>query len=270
MTALLGVSLLAPPGGLDEFVRAHPTGENPAVSAESPRRAPAGGPGGDLRRTPRLARLALAALAPLTPRPGDSGQALILATAYGSAAATFDFLDSVLNDGPTLASPTAFAYSVANMAAALVGRHLGLTGPTLTVTNFPLTPAVEAAAALLAARRVETVLLGTTAELSPTLDEVERRAGRPVSTPVEGAVFFRLGRAAEMAGAPRLVWTGAAGAEEPPGLEAAPGCGPLGRGPLASAFRLALAYSRPAAGGERIGFPGEKFELIGGAYDRPR
>ena len=256
--SILEIGLLSPVGGLAELARVCAQGAGPEAAAILPQFITASGP--EFRRTPRLARLALTALTPLAPRPGDPGQALVLATAHGSTAATFEFLDSVLRDGPALASPTAFAHSVTNMAAALVGRHLGLTGPALTVTNALLTPALETAASLLVAGMAETVFLGAVAEISPLMDEVERRVGRIVSIPVEGAVFFRLGLAEGSSQGPRLV-----NAREAEAAEAASGLWPaFGQGPLASAFRLALAFWRfkePGLAG--FGFPGEDFRLEG-------
>jgi hypothetical protein len=267
---VLKVGLISPVGGPGDFEQACSGPLRPelsrAVTAEVLERALASAPGlgANLRRTPRLVRLALAALAPLAPRPDQPGQALVLATAYGSATATFEFLDSLLADGADLASPTAFAHSVTNMTAALVGRHLGLTGPTLTATNFTLTPALEAAAALLAAGGIETVFLGAAAELSPILADLEARVGRAVSTPVEGAVFFQLGLAGDTPGEARLVWaeeTGAGGVEVD---ETGPEEAALGWGPLASAWRLALASRRLRSGTEPGPvFPGEKFRLAG-------
>ena len=266
---ILEAGLLSPFGGLADFERVWPPVEaRPGVvTAEVLAGAMANVPGlgTNLRRIPRLVRLALAALAPLAPRRHDSSQALVLATAYGSATATLEFLESLLSDGPDLASPTAFAHSVTNMAAALLGLHLGLTGPAQTVAGFSLTPALETAATLLAAGEVETVFLGVAAELSPTMAEVEAMVGRVVSSPVEGAVFFRLGSAAAYGpGAFRLILA------DRPEAEAAdlePGEAALGRGPLASAWRLALAFCRLKSGaGPGRAFPGEKFRLVGGEY----
>jgi hypothetical protein len=266
---VLEAGLISPLGGLADFAWPPVEDVPRAVSAEALSKALAAVPGlgPNLRRTPRLARLALAALAPLAPRRDDSTQALVLATAYGPAAATFEFLDSLLRDGPNLASPTAFAHSVTNMAAALLGLHLGLTGPALTVAGFSLTPALETAAALLAAGEAETVFLGAAAELSPVMAEVETMVGRIVSSPVEVAVFFRLGPAAAyVPGALRLVLADGLGAEAG---DLAPEEAALGRGPLASAWRLALAWSRLQSGsvpGEWPAFPGEKFRLAGGGH----
>ncbi|MDR2934948.1 MAG: beta-ketoacyl synthase chain length factor [Candidatus Adiutrix sp.] len=266
---ILEAGLICPLGGLADFERAWPPAASPpkAIPAEILAGALANLPGlgPNLRRIPRLTRLALAALAPLAPRRDDSSQALVLATAYGSTTATFEFLDSLLRDGPDLASPTAFAHSVTNMAAALLGLHLGLAGPALTVTNFSLTPALEAAAALLTAGGMETVFLGAAAELSPVMAEVEALAGRVVSSPLEGAVFFRLGLAtASTPGALRLVLADGPEAETPD-METEETY--LGRGPLASAWRLALALRRLKAGsGPELAFPGERFRLAGGEH----
>ena len=262
--AILDIGLLSPgPADFEEaWSGSLAAGPSATIPAEALEKALAAVPGlgPKLRRTPRLVRLALAALASLAPRPDDQSQALVLATAYGSAAATFEFMDSLLADGAELASPTAFAHSVPNMAAALISLQLGLTGPALTVTNFSLAPALEAAAALLAAGGVETVFLGAVEELLPKLAEVEARAGQAVSAPVEGAVFFRLGSAGSHPGAARLVRAG----ESEAGIEETV------PGPLASAWRLARAFRRLKAGaepGSQPGFPGGKFTLAGGGHD---
>jgi 3-oxoacyl-[acyl-carrier-protein] synthase II len=266
--SVLDVGLLSPVGGPAELARLYPETGGAAPEALptkiSPHMLPVSGP--QFRRTPRLARLALAALAALAPRPGDPSQALVLATAHGSTAANFEFLDSVLRDGPNLASPTAFAHSVTNMPAALVGRHLNLVGPALTITNQTLTPAFEAAACLLAARLVETVLLGAAAEISTLMNEVERLSGRTVSIPIEGAVFLRLGRADDSSRAPRLISGLTDGTET--SLVSWP---TLGQGPLASAFRVALAFQHLQTSGlplVRLRFPGEDFTLEGGGNDQ--
>ncbi len=151
-------------------------------------------PGRNLRRVPRLARLALGAALATSPEPNESG-ALVISTSYASVGSTFEFLNSIVDDGPDMASPTAFSHSVTNMVAALISQHLGLTGPCLTVTQDRFGPALTAAALLLDTGGAETVLLGAVGEHSELLSLMEDRA-RPVgrTSPDEGAVFFQLTR----------------------------------------------------------------------------
>ena len=54
---------------------------------------------------------------------------IVLATGYGPSRLTFDFLDSLLDFGPDMASPQAFAHSVYNIPAATVAVMMGVTGP---------------------------------------------------------------------------------------------------------------------------------------------
>jgi len=174
-------------------------------------------PGRNLRRVPRLARLALLAAGRLDPEPGEK-TALVLATAYASVATTFDFLNSILDDGPDLASPTAFSHSVTNMAAALLSQHLGLGGPALTLTQNRFGPALSAAALLLEAGLAESVLLGAIGEhedMMSRLEDLAHPGGR--SRMDEGALFFKL----------KLAGTKAAPPEPPLDLKETAADGPL-------------------------------------------
>lgn len=154
-------------------------------------------PGPALRRAPRLAKLALScALDVVRPEGETASTALILLSAYGSVGPTFDFLDSIINDGANLASPTAFSHSVTNMSAAYLSQLLHLTGPALSLTQPSFAAALEAAELLLKSEQAETVLLGAVSEYSETMSAVEKKAGRPPALFSDGAVFFRMGRAA--------------------------------------------------------------------------
>ena len=174
----------------------------------------------DLRRLDHFSRMALlgACLA-----CEDSGQnlvgertGLIVASAYGASATTFSFLDSVIEDGDALASPTLFSNSVHNAAAAHIAKHLKITGPNLSLTQgrLSLPMALLTATQWLAEGRVDTVLCGTVDEYCNVLGYCwqsyrnrkdsaarennnfgpapDRRGG-----PGEGSLFFHLSRARE-------------------------------------------------------------------------
>lgn len=121
---------------------------------------------------------------------------LIIAGAYGPAATTFAFLDSLIDHGDQLASPTIFANSVNNAAAAHIARHLNITGPTLSLNqgHNSLNAAFACAAAWLVQRRVDLVLCGLVEEINQALlygfDHCPHAAGRLG----EGAVFFPIWR----------------------------------------------------------------------------
>lgn len=136
---------------------------------------------------------------------------VIVASGYGASATTVAFLDSISNDGDVCASPTHFANSVHNAAAANISILLGITGPSLTVSQFDL----SVPSALLSARqwlvegRVDQVLLGGVDELSELLGYTWHRCrggrGNGTLAPLrtmeetavmgEGAAFLLLTRA---------------------------------------------------------------------------
>lgn len=100
---------------------------------------------------------------------GDHGRiGVIVASGYGATATTFAFLDSIINDGDICASPTHFANSVHNAAAANISILLGAKGPSLTVSQFDLSvpSALMSARQWLAEERVDAVLFGALDELS--------------------------------------------------------------------------------------------------------
>jgi 3-oxoacyl-[acyl-carrier-protein] synthase II len=170
-----------------------------------------------LRRIDHFSRLAMlgAHLALADAGLPDAGRAalgVVIATGHGATGITFAFQDSFINDGDICASPTHFANSVHNSAAANISIMLGATGPSLTVSQFNL----SVPSALLAARlwllegRVDRVLFGAVDELSRlTAHYWYRRHGaaaagarpEPLRTgadsaiPGEGAAFLLLSRA---------------------------------------------------------------------------
>jgi 3-oxoacyl-[acyl-carrier-protein] synthase II len=106
---------------------------------------------------------------------------VIVASGYGATATTFAFLDSIIGDGDICASPTHFANSVHNAAAANISIMLGAKGPSLTVSQFDM----SAPSALLSARqwlaegRVDAVLFGAIDELSDLIGYLWHRQRSP-------------------------------------------------------------------------------------------
>ncbi len=166
-----------------------------------------------LRRIDQFSRLALLgafqALADAEqPDLDRSRLGVVLGSGFGALTTTFGFLDSVLNDGDVFASPTAFSNSVHNAAAAHIAMQLKISGPTLTVSQFDMTPVSALVTALqwLADQRVDAVLLGLVDGYCPVLGYCWQRfaAGadqggmtpfdfsRSSAVPGEGAAFFLL------------------------------------------------------------------------------
>lgn len=154
-------------------------------------------PGISLRRVPRYARMGLLAAARVLaawdgPPPAPEHTALVLGTAYSGVEMSMDFMDSMLDAGPRLSSPTAFSHAVNNMGAGLLSLALALRGPCCTVSQFELSfaGALSAAATLLRAGRAKHALVGA-------VDETDTRFARacpavaqgPCATG-EGAVFL--------------------------------------------------------------------------------
>ena len=118
-------------------------------------------PARTLRRIDHFSRLGLLgshlALADAElPEAERSRLGIIIASGYGATGMTYAFLKSFITDGDICASPTYFADSVHNSAAAHISIQLGATGPNLTVSDFHLSvPSALATARLwLAEERV--------------------------------------------------------------------------------------------------------------------
>jgi 3-oxoacyl-[acyl-carrier-protein] synthase II len=126
-----------------------------------------------LRRVDHFSKLALLgahlALADAGLLGSDlSRLAVVVASGYGATATTFAFLDSIIGDGDLCASPTHFANSVHNAAAANISIMLGAKGPSLTVSQFDMSvaSALVSAQCWLAEGRADAVLFGAVDELS--------------------------------------------------------------------------------------------------------
>lgn len=119
-----------------------------------------------LRRMPSFIRTGLAAAtralknADRFPCPDDTS--LVIGTHYGCQETSLDFMDSIINDGVSLASPLAFSHSVNNVAAGLIGLCLGLHGPAITINNQAdsFAAAVQCAYAQIIGGRARMVLTG--------------------------------------------------------------------------------------------------------------
>ena len=152
---------------------------------------------------------------------GDrSRMGIIVASGYGPSRTTLGFLDTFINDGDSLSSPTYFSNSVQNAAVANISMLLNITGPGLTVSQFELSvpSALIAAKNWLEEGRVDSVLLGAVDEYHDVLGYFWYRYFGELATadheikpieydlqtaiPGEGAAFFLLTRA-EDEGSPR-------------------------------------------------------------------
>jgi 3-oxoacyl-[acyl-carrier-protein] synthase II len=157
-----------------------------------------------LRRTSHYCRLALLG-ANLALK--DAGMAIsdisegrlgvIVATGYGPARTTFDFLDSIHDFGARLASPTAFSTSVHNIAASTISLLLGIKGPCLSINQFAasLGSALISAQCWISDGRVDAVLVGAVDEYDTTLQEgitTSSMADSASANSAEGAVFLLL------------------------------------------------------------------------------
>ncbi len=170
-----------------------------------------------LRRLDNFSRLALLGTVLAVADSGmdllGSQTGLIVASAHGATATTFAFLDSVINDGDALASPTLFSNSVHNAAASHIAEHFAITGPTLSLTQGTdsLTMALITAGQWLASKKVETVLCGVVDCYCDVLgycwqsyrEQSKTTQQNPAAGPGEGTLFLHLSRARENAPEPQ-------------------------------------------------------------------
>ncbi|MBJ6748720.1 beta-ketoacyl synthase N-terminal-like domain-containing protein [Geomonas anaerohicana] len=168
-----------------------------------------------LRRVDHYSKLALLgsylALKDAEMLGADLGRiGLVIASGYGATATTYAFLDSLISGGDNCASPTHFANSVHNAAAANVAITLGIRGPSLTVSQFDMSvpSALVSARQWLAEGRVDAVLFGAIDEVSELVAYLQHRrcgprhavsmvpfdAGSESSIIGEGAAFLVLTR----------------------------------------------------------------------------
>ena len=123
---------------------------------------------------------------------------VILATGFGALQTTFSFLDSYIEKGDRLASPTHFSNSVHNAAAAHVSIGYGITGPNISISQFDMSffSALVTAWAWFNTEKVETVLLGTSDAFCEVLgyciDKFSSKKNCSGYSFGEGAAFFLL------------------------------------------------------------------------------
>ncbi len=160
----------------------------------------------NLRRVPTYARMGLfSALKTLNtakenPDFAPQNMALVIGTAFSSSQMNVDFMDSILENGPELSSPTAFSHAVNNMGAGLISLILDIKGGCQTVTQFDYSfaGAVQTALLLLASGKNDYVLVGA-------IDEIDKRflytcksqLQSTIFAFTQGAVFFLLGKKEE-------------------------------------------------------------------------
>jgi len=238
--------------------------------------------GRKIRRADRLAKMAVLAAADalrearLAPDPRRIG--LVVSSAFGSHATTFEFLDEILTYGDAEVSPTVFSHSVQNAAAAYVASVLDIQGPVLTLTqvHFAFHHALVLARQWLASGQCDHVLVGGADELGGVMRFIWRSllrapadgrlrpfafAKEPAAIPGEGSAFFLLSAKPGLCPCARLEliriasWVPPA---TPPGLHILEADGTLGDEsgyavPAASAARLA-AYA-PVFGSMPCGTP---------------
>ena len=257
--SVAGTGLVHSIGGKDALA-AIQQGQASAISAPDISSLAALLPGVSLRRIPRYARMALLACVQALDAAGWRQKevlhrtALVFGTAYSSPQMSMDFMDSILDNGPHLSSPTAFSHAVNNMGAGLLSLLLGIEGPCFTISQFELSfaGAVSSAAALLGAGRAERVLLCAVDETDSRFSRCcpEYLSSRHPQT--EGAVALCLGRQAAGAPSLRVQWGQQPEADGPvfaSGAASGPGWVNhehlYGHGPLAQALDVMLALNLP-------------------------
>lgn len=96
-----------------------------------------------------------------------------LAMGAGALGSTFKFLDSIIEDGDELSSPTAFASSVHNSTALFLSMFLGIHGPCVVTGQLDASfaGALLTAQQFLAKKMCPQVLVAVTEDTNPLLTE---------------------------------------------------------------------------------------------------
>ncbi len=157
-------------------------------------------PKGPLRRMNRFGKMAVLAASLALEDAGwkmplkRRDVALVIASGYGASKSTFDFLDTMIDDEGRCPSPTLFANSVHSSAAAHLSIVMQIGGPSLTVSQFEMSPlsALFTAHQWLSQGRVEAVLFGAVDEICPILGySYDRLFAPPISNRIEPFVWDR-------------------------------------------------------------------------------
>ncbi len=169
-----------------------------------------------LRRIPKYAKMGLIAaintlkMADITIQNDENKESatlispqqigLVIASAYSGTKMNFDFMDSILENGPHLSSPTAFSHAVNNMGAGLLSLLLNIQGGCQTVSQFDLSfaGALQTALLLINSGRNDYVLLGVIDENDKRFEATCGKHLTNGNAPLtEGAIFFLLGKTQE-------------------------------------------------------------------------
>lgn len=97
-----------------------------------------------------------------------------LAMGAGALGSTFKFLDSIIEDGDELSSPTAFASSVHNSTALFLSMFLGIHGPCVVTGQLDASfaGALLTAQQFLAKQMCQQVLVALTEDINPLLVDI--------------------------------------------------------------------------------------------------
>lgn len=106
------------------------------------------------------------------PERGDMG--ISLAMGAGALSSTIKFMDSIIEDGDELSSPTAFANSVHNSTSFLISSLLKINGPCLVTGQMDasLAAALLTAQQLLAQQMCRQVLVTLAEDINPLIAQV--------------------------------------------------------------------------------------------------
>jgi 3-oxoacyl-[acyl-carrier-protein] synthase II len=121
------------------------------------------------------------------PQEAKQKLGIILTTAFGPQATTFNFLDDILTYGDAGVSPTLFSHSVHNAAASYIALNLQTRGPTLTMTQFANSfhQAIILAESWLKEKRCEYILVGTTEQVGKVMEYI---CGQKLKTAPDGKI----------------------------------------------------------------------------------
>lgn len=152
-----------------------------------------------LRRIPRYARFGLLAALralhnadwPKNPELAPHTM-LALGTAHSGVEMSMDFMDSLLDQGPRLSSPTAFSHAVNNMGAGLLSLLLDVRGSCQSIAQFSLSfaGALQAATLALHSGRAQRALVGAVDESDPRYARCAQKKHGETLPCVQGATFF--------------------------------------------------------------------------------
>ncbi|MFO7750927.1 MAG: beta-ketoacyl synthase N-terminal-like domain-containing protein, partial [Desulfobacteraceae bacterium] len=126
-----------------------------------------------LRRVDHYSRMALLGAGKALEDAGKNqfsrdATGVIVASGHGALKTTFAFLDSYIEKGDKLSAPIHFSNSLHNAAASYISMIYGITGPSLTVSQFDMSffSALITASVWIGQGVVDCVLVGCTDEFS--------------------------------------------------------------------------------------------------------